>query len=195
VTFHELATVVRHYKANHQHVPVAELDYFRSHASDEEAVGDAAMCRVNGKKLSHQRRISRGVLEEARRRLVDNLDGLRAAETFEELYDDVEAVLGPILGIGELAVYDIALRIGARFDLSPARVYLHAGTRDGAKALGLSWRSKTIGVGDLPVALRNLTAREAEDVLCIYKSYFRTGVVTELQRGCGPAAAAVAMRC
>jgi hypothetical protein len=67
----------------------------------------------------------------------------------------------------------MALRIGARFGLEPKRVYVHAGTRDGARALGLDADRRTIEMAELPAPIRRLTAREAEDLLCIYKSRLR----------------------
>jgi hypothetical protein len=75
----------------------------------------------------------------------------------------------PIPGIGELTVYDTALRIGAHFGLEPERVYVHAGTREGARALGFENRRTTIDMNELPEPLQRLSAREAEDMLCIYK--------------------------
>ena len=45
--------------------------------------------------------------------------------------------------IGDLTVYDISTRIGAFLKLEPNRIYLHAGTRIGARALlpvtGRAW--------------------------------------------------------
>ena len=50
----------------------------------------------------------------------------------------VERELMGIRGIGVLTVYDVATRIAAHLDLEPARVYVHAGTAEGARALGLN---------------------------------------------------------
>ncbi len=100
------------------------------------------------------------------------MSALRGAESFDELFEVIAATIGSIPGIGELAVYDTALRVGARFGLEPTKVYLHAGTRKGVKALGLGQRRDTIEMAELPSDLRTLTAREAEDLLCIYKSEF-----------------------
>jgi hypothetical protein len=50
-------------------------------------------------------------------------------------------------------------------------VYLHAGTRDGAEVLGFGRRRRTIELHELPAPLRGLSAREIEDLLCIYKSW------------------------
>ena len=73
-------------------------------------------------------------------------------------------------GIGELAVYDITCRIGAFLDIRPERIYLHAGTRDGARALGLGLRGASVRKADLPGDFGRLSPAEIEDCLCIYKS-------------------------
>ena len=166
---HHLEQVVADYDERFRRNAQRELACFEK-LPTEEAVSRAGLAELpSGKRHSHQRRISRSALEESRRRLLDNLPLLRKAKSFDELHELIGRVIGPIHGIGELAVYDTALRIGARFRLEPSRVYLHAGTRDGAKALGLDWKCAAIEMHDLPHPLRRLTAREAEDVLCIYK--------------------------
>jgi hypothetical protein len=53
---------------------------------------------------------------------------------------------------------------------------VHAGTRDGARALGLNAQRHALEMSELPPAIRKLTAREAEDLLCIYKSKLRDSV-------------------
>jgi hypothetical protein len=99
-----------------------------------------------------------------------NLPALRAASSFDELFDLVNALISPIPKIGELAVYDTALRIAARFGLEPEKVYVHAGTRDGARALGFDRRRSVIEMDELPKPMRRLSGRETEDLLCRYKS-------------------------
>jgi hypothetical protein len=167
MTSREFEADVRHYRSHHRHVPIAELDYFASRRTDEDAVFEAAMSRIAGRKLSHQNLIPNVVLEEAGGTLRDNVALLRSAKTFAELQDDIRAIIGPIACIGDLAVCDISLRIGPRFGLAPELVYLHRGTTDGAKVLGLRWRGSSLPMSDLPKQLQVRTAREAEDVLCI----------------------------
>jgi hypothetical protein len=53
---------------------------------------------------------------------------LKKAKSFAELHHIVAKEIGPIRGIGDLAVYDIAHRIGAYLGREPEAVYLHAGT-------------------------------------------------------------------
>ena len=82
----------------------------------------------------------------------------------------VDTTIGTIPGVGSLMVYDTALRIGARLGALPKRVYLHRGTRVGARALHLDYRQPTLEVSELPMALRELPPHEIEDLLCIYES-------------------------
>jgi hypothetical protein len=58
-------------------------------------------------------------------------------------------------GIGTLTASDTALRIGGFLKLQPDRVYLHAGTKDGAKLFGLGDRT-SITAADLWVPFRRL---------------------------------------
>jgi hypothetical protein len=169
-----LQAAIDDYRKQRQRAHARELDYFRlPRLSDEDAIAAAALCQLpSGKRHSHQRRIPRVSLEESKRRLTANLTEIRTCASFDELYELIEQLIRPIHMIGELTVYDTSLRIGARFGLEPERVYLHAGTRVGARRLGLDWKAGALESDALPAPLRILKPREAEDVLCIYDSWF-----------------------
>lgn len=97
---------------------------------------------------------------------------IKKARNFDDcLYPIIRDSLKPVRGIGPLAYYDFALRIGAwlRPKLEPIQVFLHCGTREGAKALSLRVDRDRAPVSDLPEGLRSLTAAQLEDVLCIYR--------------------------
>jgi hypothetical protein len=81
-----------------------ELEHFsRVLRSDEDAVSRAALAQLpSGKRHPHQHRISRVALEESRRRLLENLPLLQQATSFDDLFDHVDALIGPIPGVGEL---------------------------------------------------------------------------------------------
>jgi hypothetical protein len=164
-------TIVRHYAINFRDGEEGQQDWFRRQPSLEEAVIVAARavdCR--GKRFRHQTRIKRTALAEAERTLLENLDGLRDSASFHELWLQIKRALSHIVGLGELYVYDTALRIGAYRNLSPDRVYLHAGTRTGAKRFGFNTADREwLDVSMLPSPLRDLRAEEIEDILCIYK--------------------------
>jgi hypothetical protein len=85
----------------------------------------------------------------------------------------VTAIIGGIAGIGDLARYDIAHRIGSYLNLQPELIYLHTGTRDGARVLGL--HGETVDRSRLPRALNRLDPAEIEDFLCIYREELRSG--------------------
>jgi hypothetical protein len=82
--------------------------------------------------------------------------------------------------LDEMYRYDTALRIAAKLNRMPAAVFLHAGTRAGAKALGLDVTGRSLLKSQLPDEFRDLECHQIEDVLCIYKKYF-AGEVADLE--------------
>jgi hypothetical protein len=167
-----LSQIVEAYRRDHQVGARAELDFYRHLPSTHEALARAARAeRPDGKRHDHQRRISKQAMREVGRRI----PGLSTEEvrTFQELLERIETLIGAIEGVGELMVYDTSLRIGAKVGVQPDRVYLHAGTREGARALGLATDRGFLFVEELPLQLRRLKPREVEDLLCIYKSVLK----------------------
>lgn len=133
------------------------------------AISTAALARTaEDKRHSRQCRIPGRSLEEARDRLL--AVDLASLTSFEELRAEVEESTGDIHMIGDLGVYDTALRIGAFLGIEPEFVYLHRGTRDGARELGLGRGRKSLRVDELPPEFSRLRPYEIEDCLCIYKS-------------------------
>lgn len=169
----KLSKVVEDYIARHRTRAQRELRYYAIQRSLSDTIHEAALSRLpSGKRHPHQRRIPRRVLIEAERALQQEADRLSYASSFSELYGYVEATIGNIRGIGALAAYDIAHRIGSYLKLEPELIYLHAGTRDGARVLGV--HGKTVHRSKLPRELRRLDPAEIEDCLCIYKDELRT---------------------
>jgi hypothetical protein len=149
-----------------------ELDTFRSEPSLEAAVKRAAVAETpDGKRYSHQTRLTRTALKRVRQALVNA--PLAECQDFAALHLEIQQRISHIRGIGELMVYDTAHRIGAKLSLSPDVVYLHRGTREGARALGVRGSAKQINVSALPVELQGLCAGEIEDFLCVFKSDLR----------------------
>jgi hypothetical protein len=126
----------------------------------------AALAEGPDGKLRHQWRIPKSILTRWAQLLRARGPDLRRCPDFETLHAAVKAAR--IRSIGTLTVYDTALRIGAKLGLEPAVVHLHAGTREGAKALGLNGSRQSISPRELPTAFRQLRPREIEDCLCIY---------------------------
>jgi hypothetical protein len=165
--------IVSAYLEDHQKKAEKQQRWFAIQPNLEEAVKQAALARSpKGKRLSHQRRIPNAVLTEGYKQLLDSLPMLREAKSFEALHTAVASRIGSIPGIGELTIYDTALRIGAFLRLEPSVVFMHSGTRTGAKRLGLDTSRDFLTVEELPPAFRVLRPREIEDVLCIYKDHF-----------------------
>ena len=150
----------------------AERMHFARLISLREAVRLAGLAQFeDGRRFSHQRRIPADVLRRATTGLLAALPRIAACPGFDALHDLVRSVAGSIPGIGALTVYDTANRIGAKLGLEPTRIFLHAGTGEGARVLGLpAW-----GTIEMPELLRKFPAfrplrpREVEDALCIFK--------------------------
>jgi hypothetical protein len=161
--------IVAHYLAEKKSKADNELRWFRIQRKIHDAVRLAGLAKgPHGKRFRHQFRIPEQVLQRASRALLRNLHRLGRCKSFEALFRAVDETVSPIPGIGPLTVYDTALRIGARLGLSPEQVYLHAGTRHGAVALGLDLDRSAIPISELPKPLDQLSGGEAEDILCIY---------------------------
>lgn len=159
-----LADLVTEYKRDYDHDPLSAI-------ADCESLADAIKAAAGciGRVPDHQRRVGREVLTKASRKLLRRQTKIEACESFAELIAIVEEATANIYRFGELAAYDTSLRLGAWLGLSPERVYLHAGTRKGARALGLATAKGYLEMDELPDPLQVLEPREVEDFLCIYK--------------------------
>ena len=118
----------------------------------------------------HQTRIRCRAIRQAERRLPKLR--LSRVQDFHSLHSRISDAISDVPGIGALMVYDTALRIGARLGLEPEFVYLHAGTRAGARALAIDSGRPYLRVSELPEPLQTLRPCEIEDVLCIFKRHF-----------------------
>ncbi len=126
-------------------------------------------CWANGKMHSHQCQLGAEKLKEGLRiALADNVQSDRF-ETFEQLYEWVESVTNQVFRLGELVTYDVALRLGMWLNLEPAAVYLHGGSREGAKKFNVDVKEKTATLSTFPPEIQKLGATHAENFLCIYK--------------------------
>lgn len=166
-----VATYIREYRKG----AGEERAFFRDDCSSlEEAIEFAALCKLpGGKRHPHQRRLPREVLVEAEDALQASKQELQHCQSFDELYQLVQDRILGIAGVGHLTVYDVATRIGAHLNLAPEVVYLHAGTGQGAAALGFN-STGTLAPEDLPKAFKKLRPHEIEDCLCIFKQQLTT---------------------
>jgi hypothetical protein len=166
--------VLRHYGKYHRSRVLMERRWFASAPTLIAALTRAAhSVDWRGKRFLHQRRIKRRALALAEMRLLRAYRKIAHCADFDSLLNTISAEVRNIRGIGELYCYDTALRIGAYLHLEPDYVYLHCGTREGAKALGLVDSTKqSLSMKDFPRPARQLRPFELEDVLCIYKELF-----------------------
>jgi hypothetical protein len=166
--------IVEEYQRDHQQRAHRERRWFSHQRSLPEVIENAALARSpSGKRLAHQRRIPGRVLQESCDRLLAISDRLQQATSFEELHHIVASAILTIEGIGALTVYDTALRIGSYLRLEPKKIFLHAGTLRGARALGLAATGEFLEPTDLPTEFSTLRPFEMEDILCIYKHRLR----------------------
>lgn len=181
-----LAEIANDYIRRFREIAISELRFYELQPTLHAAIRVAGLSRTeDGKRHSHQCRIPGHVLEAGERRLQVVSQHLKKATSFSDLHREVDDEIRAIRGIGDLAVYDIAHRIGAYLGHEPEAVYVHAGTRKGARALGL--KGDVIPLDQIPRALRRLSPAEIEDCLCIYKDRLR-GTTSPLSKRywCGP---------
>jgi hypothetical protein len=177
--------IVRDYIREYRDDASAEMEDYRTEKTRVAAIRRASLCEFpDGKRHPHQYRIPRSLLELAEGRLQAAAKQLAEARDFDALHEIVKREIGSVHGIGKLMVYDIAHRIGAYFGKTPAMVYLHRGTKEGAATLG--FRGETLDPKVLPAAFSKLTPAEIEDSLCIYKDELR-GDSSPHTRRCGVA--------
>jgi hypothetical protein len=171
----KLEAIVRTYTRQIRPRAQAEIDWFARQLLLDDAIEKAALAvNSRGKRYSHQRRLTKAALKQALRALLDKSGAMKQARDFDELFRIIGAAVKPIRGIGELYIYDTSFRIGAKLNLFPTKVYLHAGTRLGVRALGLDDSEMKLKVSTLPKEFRALEAHEIEDVLCIFKDKLKS---------------------
>jgi hypothetical protein len=169
-----LGGMVRSYIFHERPRAQAELKSFQREPSFENAIERAAVAIDDRqKRYGHQTRLSASSLSKGKTVLLEAAKELGACDSFDELHELLKECLNGIDGLGELYHYDTALRIGASRGVMPERVYLHRGTRDGARALGLNWRADSLDPRLLPKELAVLEPYEMEDFLCIYRPWLR----------------------
>lgn len=178
---------VGEYKAHYREPAADELAFYAAMPSLRETIDCAARaCTSWGGKHPHQQRLPRAALQEFAEALCTEVQTVRRVCSFDEMHGMVCEVGKSIRSIGELAVYDTTLRIGAKLAIEPTRVYLHRGTRVGATALGVGIRQRSIETTELPRAFAQLKPHEIEDCLCIFKDFLSgKKSLKDVSCGCG----------
>jgi len=177
--FCSIEAIVNDYIRNHRHNHPPSglydrLNYFRAQPSLESAVIKAARAEGPRGKLPHQKRIPNRALDKSAETLKPKIEDIKKnGADFLALHRFIRETIGSIQDIGDLTVYDTALHIGAKLDLLPQQVFLHADAREGARALGTGHGRESIEMSELPRQFQQLAPYEAEDCLCIYRRAFQ----------------------
>ena len=142
----------------------------------EEDTGEAPRRVLN----SHQRRLGYLAISQAEAAAQRHLDVLADSASFEVLLRSIECVfrIEGLYSDATLLAYDVAERFGRYIGQEPNSVYLHAGTWEGAKALGIEGPSPVPRERFGPV-LGRLSASEIENFLCICKHQLRRAMLLE----------------
>ena len=181
--------MVQWYRENYKPRADYEIQFFRSHETLAAAVERAALARdADGRLFQHQwSLVGRDeVVTKARQRLSAALTEIEACDSFETLHELVKARLAGIKWLAELYYYDTAFRIGAKLNLFPRYVFLHAGTRKGAQKLGLNGDAEFLDLNKseiFPRELRELSPHEIEDFLCIFRNLFKPITTNKIPAG------------
>lgn len=168
-----LGIIVEHYRRGAHHRELEEAWWRAEKRPFSEIINRVGWAKLeDDRRHPHQRRIKKDALAECIEALRDAEQKLREARNFLELFWVVEKAFDKIDGAGELAVYDAADRLGHYFNHTPTLIFMHAGTRKGARKIRGPYRREeawAMHARELPDGLKELTCRGAEDVLCSYK--------------------------
>jgi len=169
-----LENIVKHYKryidqCSENTLP-QELEYFGSLSFNKMGLKKIANAKLaNGKKHTHQKCLDKKVFPQVSDRLLNRQREISNVQTFSELFKKVSSIIKDINGVGPLMIYDTTLRLGAILGLKPQKVYIHRGSKEGAKNLGLNIKKGYLEKDELPNEFQDLEPYEIEDCLCIYK--------------------------
>lgn len=126
--------------------------------------------KPDGKMHPHQTKVRLESRLEFGRRILLVQHLIMPEDTFHDFWLMLNAIKP--WGIAEMTVYDVAERAARYLRKAPDRVYLHAGVRMGAVALGISVKGKEwLMPEELPPELRELPMDAAEDFLCCYHKF------------------------
>lgn len=165
--------IIRHYKKWKSLHPDTWIEHCVNQDNLVNAIkAAAASIDGSGRKHPHQYRLQRAHLEQYGESLLLYLEEIQNVQNFQQLIKVAE--IARTKGVGELAIYDTAVRIGAYLNIFPDHIYLHAGARLGAKGLLGELHSEVLNKSELPEPFRSddLSCYELEDILCIYKAIF-----------------------
>jgi hypothetical protein len=167
----DLESLLADFKKHHRSNSARETRFFRTMPSMGLAIYHVAMAvDGNDRCFDHQFHITQPARRKAKQVLQQIEAQMQACRSFHALHSLFLHHLTPVRGLGEMYIYDAALRMGAYLRLYPFYIYLHRGTRVGAKALGLVVNRPYLERTELPKDLQVLSADNIETFLCMYRN-------------------------
>jgi hypothetical protein len=148
--------------------PRDEMDAYKGKPIKEAIEMAARADDGKGNLHSHQRWLRPETAKQAESILLKCADEIQTCKDFDTLHEFIKSKL-QINGASEMYWYDTAFRIGLSLKVYPRKVYLHRGTRDGAKALGIYKGKDVLEMSELPAVLQTMKPYQVEDFLCIKK--------------------------
>jgi hypothetical protein len=122
-------------------------------------------------KHPHQKRIPNSILNRFTLKLLRKKKEIQLVSNFKSLYLLIDH--NKISGIGDLTVYDTALRIGFYLKVYPTKLFVQAGSKIGyMRLVNVSHVSNPVDNGCIPECLRKVKKYHLENFLCIYKECF-----------------------
>jgi hypothetical protein len=93
-------TIIRSYSINSRPRKEVEFNWFRRQSSIESAIISATEAKnERGKQYSHQRRIDKNAIREAKTILLENADDIKKSKSFHHLWLLIRDLIKPISGI------------------------------------------------------------------------------------------------
>jgi hypothetical protein len=171
-----LVSAVSNYKSEHSKRLRDHLEWYSSAKDLGEAIERASRAEYDASGLmhGHQFRVGRTRLGKIEGPLTRDLREITGFNDFGELYSLVRRCIADLPGLGDLTVYDTALRLGGFFNVMPTSVYLQCGARKGALEFYRLFRNnESLPEGrSVPTTiffpeLQDLSPCEIENFLCI----------------------------
>jgi hypothetical protein len=171
--------ILNDYKKNFKEIIEDELNGFRDASLTlDDCIKNSFNYKDLGnliwKKHNHQYRVPKDVVNKVIKILLQDRAKMQNESDFTGLHNIIAGLISGIKYIGELTVYDIALRIGARLEKYPKEVYLHRGSLEGAVVLlgKNAVKDRIVEKSVFPDVFRDLESYEIEHILCIYRNNF-----------------------
>ena len=181
ISDHWIKKVILQHRGWRRNHPDPLIKECRKQKNNNKLIELASLSRYkSGKKHPHQRRINNDSLKKFSRSLIKRKRAIIKSRSFSLLLCILKSARKK--GIGELTIYDTALRIGISKNIKPNEVYLHAGTKKGAQILLKSRiRTDSLTISELPTSFHALSVScvHAEEILCIYKDALKNSKACE----------------